>query len=128
MNRFIVDTNVFLRFLLEDHPKYFKLAKKHFSQAQKKEIGLILIPEVVLEINYVLRKVYSFTREETASVLIKIIKSPDLDVKEREVLIEAIEKYQKKNVDLTDLYIFETARKEKVKILSFDKDFKKISN
>ena len=127
MNRFIVDTNIFLRFLLKDHPKHYQLAKKHFFRAQKKEIGLILIPEVVMEINYVLRKVYSFTREETANALIKIIKSPDLEVKERVVLTEAVEKYKKKNIDLVDLFIFEIAKKEKVKVLSFDKDFKKIS-
>lgn len=127
MKRYIVDANVFLRFLLKDHKKYYQTAKKYFTQAKEGKLVLILIPEVVLEINYVLRGVYSLSRKKTADILIKLVKSPDLKVQEQKVLVETIEKYRKVNVDLVDLFIYEKAQKAKAEILSFDKDFRKIS-
>jgi len=127
MKKFIVDTNVFLRFLLKDNKKFYQTASEYFSQAKKKKLILILIPEVIFELDYVLRGVYSLSRKESAEVLQKLVKSPDLEVKNRNNLIEALEEYQKINADLVDLFIAETAKSERAKVVSFDKDFKKIT-
>lgn len=126
MKKFVADTNVFLRFLLRDNEKYYLEAEKYFSQAKKKKLVLILIPQVVFELNYVLRGVYSLSRKESAEILTRLVKSPDLEVKNRQILIETIEKYQKINADLVDLFIYETAKDEGAKVISFDKDFRKI--
>lgn len=126
MKNYVIDTNVFLRFLLQDHKKHYQTAKKYFLQARKGKIKLILIPEIVLELNYVLRGVYSLSRKKTASLLEKVVKSPDLKVQDRNILIEAVGAYEKTNVDLTDLFIYQVAQKENAEVLSFDKDFSKI--
>ena len=126
MTRYVVDTNVFLRFLLKDNKKYFSQAKKYFLQAKEGKIILILLPPVVFEIDYVLKGVYSLSRQESAKILSFLVKSPDLEVEERKILIEAIEKYKKINIDLVDIYLATAAKQQKAKMLSFDKDFKKI--
>lgn len=126
MKKYIVDTNVFLRFLLKDHKKYYQTAKDYFTKAKKGKIKLVLIPEVVLEIDYVLRGVYSLSRKESAEILTKLVKSPDLEVKQREILIEAVENYKRLNADLADFFIFEKAQQENAQVLSFDQDLKKI--
>ncbi|MBL7159754.1 PIN domain-containing protein [Candidatus Microgenomates bacterium] len=126
MKKYLVDTNVFLRFLLKDHLKHFKIANKYFLQAKKGKIVLILIPEVVLEIEYVLRGVYSLSKKEITGILESLVKSPALKVVNREILIKCLDRYKKLKVDLTDLFLYETAQKEKARVLSFDKDFTKI--
>ena len=126
MTKYVVDTNVFLRFLLKDNKKYFSQAKKYFLQAKEGKIILILLPPVVFEIDYVLKGVYSLSRQESAKILSFLVKSPDLEVEERKILIEAIEKYKKINIDLVDIYLATAAKQQKAKMLSFDKDFKKI--
>lgn len=126
MKKYIVDTNVFLRFLLKDNKKYYQKAENYFKQAKEGKIELILLPEVVFEIDYVLRGVYALSKKQSADILIKPIKSPSLKVVNRDILVEAGEKYKKINVDLFDLYLFQTARSEKADVLSFDKDFKRI--
>lgn len=126
MKKYIVDSNVFLRFLLKDNKKYYQTAQRYFQQAKQGKIELILIPQVILEIDYVLRGVYSLSRKESAEILAKLVKSPDLKVKNRNLLIEVVEKYRKMNVDLLDLYLYETARMEKVEVFSFDQDFARI--
>lgn len=126
MKKYIVDSNVFLRFFLKDHKKHYQIAQKYFTQAKEGKIILFLIPEVVLEIDYVLRGVYDLSKKESADILAKLVKSPNLKIQNREILIEAIEKYKKLSIDLADLFIYETAQKEKAEVFSFDKDFEKI--
>jgi len=126
VKKFIVDTNIFIRFLLKDNKKFYQQAKKYFNDAKEKKIVLILLSQVVFEIDYVLRSVYKLSRKESADILKNLIKSPYLQVENRQVIGEAVEKYAEKNIDLVDLFLIETARKEKVEILSFDKDFSKL--
>ena len=126
MKSYLVDTNVFLRFLLKDNKKHYQKAKKYFIQAKLGLIKLILIPEVVIEIDYVLRGVYSLNKKDSVEIIDKLVKSPSLKVKQREILTKSIDKYEKVNIDLTDLFLYYTAKKEKAEILSLDKDFKEI--
>ncbi len=126
MKKYLADTNVFLRFLLKDNKRLYQQAKKYFLQAKKGKISLLLLPQVVFEIDYVFRGVYSLSRKESADILSALVKSPDLEVKERKILIESVEKYGKLNIDLFDIYLSENAKEQKAEILSFDKDFKKI--
>ena len=126
MKKYFADTNIFLRFLLKDNHKLHQKAEKYLLQAKKGEIKITLLPEVVFEIDYVLRGIYATTRQETAHILASLIKASELDVRERGILIEALEKYKKINVDLFDIYLAQKAKAEKAEILSFDKDFNKL--
>lgn len=128
MKKYLVDTNIFLRFLLKDNQKFYQQAKKYFILAHEKKIKLSLISPVVFELDYVLKGVYGLKRDESADLLRKLISLPILEVENREILLEAIEKYKKLNVNLFDLYLWEMAKQEKAKVLSFDKDFKKIKD
>lgn len=127
MKKYVVDTNVFLRFVLKDNEKLYQQAKKYFLQAKKSEVSLVLLPQVIFEIDYVLRSVYSLARKKSAETLRTLIGSPDLEVFEREILVEIVEKYGEINVDLFDIYLYVKARKQKAKVLSFDKDFAKLA-
>lgn len=125
---YYVDTNVVLRFLLADNKRMYQRAKDAFRQAKEGEIKLVFLPEVVIEVNYVLQKVYSLTKSESAEELAKIVQTPYLDVMERSVLINAISKYKKLNVDFVDLILYEKAKAANAKLLSFDEtDMRKIS-
>jgi len=124
--RYIIDTNVILRFLLKDHPSHHQKAKKVFKKAEKKEIVLILIPQVIFEIDYVLRGVYSLTKEKRVKLMTNLVSSPTLDVPNRNLILKVLKHYQVINVDLVDLYIYELSISMGVNTLSFDQDFLKI--
>ena len=126
MKKYIVDANVILRFLLKDNLRFYQKAKDYFLRAQKKRLLLILLPETILEVNYVLKGVYSIPKPKRVTILFTLVKSPDLEVENRIVLINSLENYQKINVDLADIYLWETAKEKKATVLSFDKDFRKL--
>ena len=127
MKKYIVDTNIFLRFLLRDNEGFFQKAKKYLTDAKEKKVILILIAQVIFEIDYVLRGVYKLSRQESANYLTKLVKIPYIQVENRTIVAETIEKYKEKNIDLVDLFLLETAKQEKAEVLSFDKDFSKLS-
>lgn len=126
MKRYIVDANVLLRFFLRDHRKHFQVAKSYLNAAKEGKVELTLIPTTVFELNYVLRGVYTLTRKEAAEILAQLVKTPYINVVNRDILISAVERYKKVSIDLTDIYIYLLAEKEKAEVLTFDKDFDKL--
>lgn len=126
MKRYLIDTNVILRFLLRDDERLFKKASFYFEQAKNKKITIKVIPEIIFELDYILQGVYRLKKEEVVKIILKIVKTPFINIENRELLIESLEKYQKISVDLFDIYLFYLGKKEEKEILSFDNDFKKL--
>jgi len=125
MKKYFIDTNVILRFLLRDNEEYYKKASAHLEDAKKGKIEINLIPEVLFEIDYVLRGVYSLSKQEVVEIYLKLIKSPYLKVSNRSIIINALEKYQTMNIDLFDIYLYYFSVDKKASVLSFDRDFNK---
>lgn len=126
MKKYFIDTNVILRFLLHDDNKYYNQAETFFEKAKNKKVEIIVIPEVLLEMDYVLRGVYSITKEEVVDIILKLVLTPYFKIIDRSIFIQAVKKYQKINIDLFDLYLYYKAQDGKGTVISFDKDFKKI--
>lgn len=128
MKSYYADSNILLRFLLRDNEPLFQRAKKHLESAKNKQIKFILTTETLLEVNYVLRKVYNLTRPQTAQKLKQIITTPYLEIENRNTQTSAVENYQNLNVDLADLILFHKAQSAGAVVLTFDTtDFKKIT-
>lgn len=127
MKKYYLDTNVILRFLLHDNAKLYKEARSYIEKAKNKEIEITIIPEVIFEVDYVLRGVYSQSKSESANIILKLMLTSYLKIIDRSLLIQAAKKYQKLNVDLFDLYLYYKSQENKATVLSFDKDFRKIS-
>lgn len=127
MKRYYLDANIILRFVLKDNKVQYPQARDYFARAQKGEITLILIPEAVIEVNYVLRSTYGQLRLEVAKILKSLIHTPYIEVAERILLMEAVDMYAQINADLVDIILFLKAKADSAEVLSFDAtDFKKI--
>ncbi|MBU1110508.1 PIN domain-containing protein [Patescibacteria group bacterium] len=127
MKTYFADTNIFLRFILNDNKKLASQARKYFTQAKNRKINLVFTSEVILEINYVLKKVYGVSKKEIIEHLSTLVKTPYLDIRSREILIKTLGIYQQINVDFVDILLAVTAYSENAEIFSFDKDFKAIA-
>ena len=126
MKKYFLDTSVYLRFILKDEPRLARRAQKYLLAAQKGEIELILVPEILAEINYVLQKVYLLSREEIIQHLSALGKTPYIEVIDRSQTIEAIKLYRQTGVGFVDCLLFVRAKNQRAEVLSFDKDFEKL--
>jgi predicted nucleic-acid-binding protein len=98
-----IDTNILVRAFLEDDKAQAKASQelmKHASDKQK----LFISSYAILEFVWVL-KVKKFTRKEVYEAVISLVDSPGVTVGNRDVVLEAIQKYMKGTGDFGDYMI-----------------------
>jgi predicted nucleic-acid-binding protein len=107
----IVDANIVLRYLLNDVEDLSIIAS---DLLENKDI--LLKNEVIVEIVYVLEKVYKVERHEIKNALLEIMKYNNLKVDDLEVLKEALMIYADRNLSFVDtiLYAYHSVRKYEV--------------
>jgi predicted nucleic acid-binding protein len=124
--KFILDANIIIRFLANDHPEHSPKARTLFERMTENEFLPILEPLIVAECVYVLSgKYYGYSREDIAEWLTKIIEF--CEVEHKEVLRTAMMNYAKFNVDFADAYLASKAEHLSEKVATFNtKDFDKM--
>jgi predicted nucleic-acid-binding protein len=125
MKKFIVDTNFFLRFILKDNLSQWQIADNYFLKARNEKITLIFLTEIILEIEYVMRKVYNLNRTIIFKYISTLLAINNFEIADRDVLRNALLLYLQKNIDLIDCVLCQKAKSQKAEILAFDRDFKK---
>lgn len=110
-----VDTNYFLRFLLEDVEDQYKEVKQLFLDAAAGKVKLITSTIVFFEIYWVLTSFYGKKKQAVAPVLVKLLKLNFILFEEKEILQKSVVKFQKTNLDLEDSYNIYFAKSRKVK-------------
>lgn len=128
MNSFVVDTNVFLRLILNDIPKQADKAEKLLKQAKAHEINLTVPQIVIFEIEYALTKYYGFPKDQVLDKLTSIVSAKYLTCQNREIFNKAIEFYKGINLSLVDCFLAAYADKIEGKTFSFDKNLNKLLN
>ena len=127
--KYFVDANIFLRFLLADHPKQSPQAKQLFEKASIGEVNLITLPIVIAEIVWVLSSYYKESTSDVAGKIRQILFFKGLEVIDQSDLLVAVQIFESQNIDFIDAYISGWMLNQKITgIFSFDKDFDKIEN
>lgn len=122
----IIDTNGFLRVLLNDIPEQANQVELILKKAKKKKIKIIVPQIIIFEIDYTLRKFYKLEKEEVINKIKVILSSNALQIESKELFSRAILLYEKNNVSLVDCFIFAIAEAENAKLFTFDKKLKKL--
>jgi len=123
---YYIDANYFLRFILKDNLNQWKIANGYFEKAKQEKIKLVFLTEVILEIEYVMRKVYKLNRKLIFKYISTLLIINSFEIADREVLKSSLLKYLDKNVDFVDAILFYKSKNRHAEVLSFDKDFDKI--
>jgi predicted nucleic-acid-binding protein len=123
MKKYYVDSNFFLRFILKDNLNQWKVANDYFKEAKLEKVKLVFLTETIIEIEYVLRKVYKLSRKIISKYLLTLLSISYFEITDRELLKNALLYYVKKNIDFVDIIIFLKAKEENAEVLTFDKDF-----
>ncbi len=128
MTTYFADANIFLRFILKDNELLAKKSRSYFTQAKDGKIIIIVLSEIILEIEYVLRKVYSIPRKEIASKLSDLINASYFKLNERSIYAQAMNIYKDITADLVDIFLLLKSKEGNGQVLSFDRDFQKLKS
>ncbi|MBI2641060.1 PIN domain-containing protein [Candidatus Roizmanbacteria bacterium] len=126
MKKLVVDTNVFLRFLTNDIPKQAVRVEKRFKEAEKGKLQLIVLQITVVELLFQLQHWYDLNKSQAVEKLIRLFSPAWLEIDYKDAVFEALNRYKNSTIDFVDLLIWAISRKNKLAVLSFDKDFDKL--
>lgn len=127
MKSVVIDANAFLRLFLNDIPKQADQVEKLILKAQKRHVRII-IPQIILfEIDFILRKYYSFEKQQVIEKLKSLLAVPYFLIESRNIFQKALLIYYGKNLSFVDCFLLSKAEQEKAELFTFDKDLKKLN-
>ena len=123
MKRYILDTNLLIRFLRNDHPAMSSAAAELFLQSASGKVELHLDPTIVAETAFVLISFYKQSQPEVADAIRDLITGCRLKVPLEEISLDALERFKAQPVDFPDALVAAIAAHQGVPVASFDRDF-----
>lgn len=127
MKTYFADTNLFLRFILQDIQSQAQKAEDYLNQAKAEKIKIIYLVAVIIEMEVVLRKVYRQSKDKISEQLLALVQTPYLIVEDRGIWMNAFELFKKNNLDLLDIFIFAKAEVINAEVLTFDEKLAKLN-
>ena len=117
-----VDTNVLVRFLVQDDEKQMQIATQLLADAEANKQPLFVSNVVVLELMWVLKSVYEVPRDEILGSLGELLSMVALEFQDSLSVRDFVSSAQNNTYDLADLLIAHVARgKGCDTTLTFDK-------
>jgi len=123
--RRLIDTNLIVRYLVQDHDKHAKAAGRLFDACDRGDVVILVLPVVLAECVFVLESFYRHPRPDIASALGRLIASPGIEITELTIHLDALNRYKKTTVHFVDCLIAATAVAKNVPVSTFDQDFRK---
>ena len=128
MSKTFIDTSVILRLLIQDDDLKAKAVENLIRTAPEQKISLHVVPVAMLEIVWVLEKVYKYPKKAIRELAEAIINTPQLKVELASVFLNALKVYEEKNVKFADAVMgYWGMEKGVFTVYTYDeKDFKRI--
>jgi len=124
----LVDTNLIVRYLVQDHDKHARAAGKLFDACDRGDVVIVVLPVVLAECVFVLESFYRHPRAAIASALGSLISSPGVEIDEVTVHLDALNRYKETKAHFVDCLIAATAAAKNVPVSTFDQDFRKFGD
>jgi len=125
MEIFIVDTNVFLRFLLKDNTSLYKKAESIFLKAKTGKVKLFVPSIVIFEISFILNSTYKFAKEEIIHNIESLLSTDYLIIDDLTIFHQAIALYKTSSNSFADCFILAKSKLEGCQLFTFDKKLSK---
>ena len=126
--RRLIDTNLIVRYLVQDHEKHARAAEKLFDACDRGELIIVVLPVVLAECVFVLDSFYGRPRTDIASALGTLISSPGVEIGDAAVHLDALKRYRQTKIHFVDCLIAATAVAENTPVATFDQDFRKFAD
>src|ERR1700735_4788278 len=100
--RRLIDTNLIVRHLTQDHAKHAAIAGKLFAACDRGELTLVILPSVLAECVFVLESFYKHPRAEIGRTLAMLIDSPGIEIADLPIHLDALRRYQPTKLHFVD--------------------------
>lgn len=128
MENYFLDTNIFLRYFVEDDPRFFPECKKLIKKINSGEITASTSTLVLSEIYFVLKSYFHYPKRNITEILASILKMEGLKITDNYNPLYALELFEAYKIKFVDCLIasIEPIKNQRMILVSFDKEFDKI--
>ena len=103
-----LDTNVLVRYIMQDDVKQAQLASRLIESLTVEETGFVPLVAVV-EVIWVLSSSYELDRTQVLAALELLLRTKEIEVERAEVVWRAVRVYRNSNADFADCLIERSA-------------------
>jgi predicted nucleic-acid-binding protein len=125
-----LDTNVIIRYLLEDPAttdRAFRGVFQFFEKLERAERKALLTPVVLFQTYFVLTSYYEVPRVEAVEKLTGLLSFKGLTVSEKPILRSCLKTLSSRSVDLVDAYLTALCTIRQLSgVYSFDRTFQRL--
>ncbi len=121
----LIDANIIIRFLLQDHPSLFIKAKQLFDRAERGEIYCYFDEVTLAEVIWVLISVYKMKREDIIDKLELLLVQEWIVNIRKHTMLRALAFYRMNTVNYIDCWLIAVAEEKHISLETFDIKLKK---
>lgn len=123
-----LDTNVLVRYLVQDDEAQLAVAKRLIRKSVREGQTLFVPVTVTLELEWVLRSSFEYSRDETMEILSALFSAAELTFESEHALEVALHLYREGSADFADcLHIALAAQAGELPMWTFDKRAGKVT-
>jgi predicted nucleic-acid-binding protein len=116
-----VDTNVLVRWLVDDDDKQSARAQRLFESARANQTLLFVPSTVVLELEWVLRSRYAFDKATVLGTFNALLETQELEFQDEAALEQALHLYRQSSAEFADcLHTGMCVASARTPLLTFD--------
>ena len=123
-----LDTNILVRYIVQDDAAQLAAATRLIRRCVSEHQALFVPITVILELEWVLRSNFGFTKEETVGALSELFSAAEISLESERALEVALDLYRNKPADFADcVHIALAAQAGEQPFWTFDKAAAKIA-
>jgi len=111
----LIDTNILLRYALNDHSELSPKAKDVMLNND-----VLILTQIIAEAIYVLKGVYKSTRQEIAETLLSICAMDNVSLEHEDIVKLAIEEFSNTSLDFVDALLYSHQKYTGTPVVTFD--------
>jgi len=123
MNEVLVDTNIWLRYFLQDDDLQCRRVDRAIKKMKRDELKLVLLNEVVLEVSHVLESFYKIDKSNLAKMFLDLMLVKGVVV--NNVWVTVFMEYPQEKLGLVDTFLKNLTLVKEQKLFTFDKKLAK---
>lgn len=124
--RRLLDTNLIVRHLTQDHPVHAEIAEKLFAASDRGELTLVILPTVLAECVFVLESFYKHPRDSIGDALENLLSRPGIEIEQVETHRDALKRYAGSKLHFVDCTLAAAAAASQTPIATFDVALRKL--
>lgn len=125
MSKVFIDTNIFIRFIIKDDTKKLEDCSRLFERIEEGKIRPYTSNIVILEIQFVLIKIYKFSKNQALEDINTLLSLRNLTIIDKTNTKIALDLYRKNNIKYVDCLIA-TQIPKGTKLVTYDEEFSKL--